>query len=289
MYPRGSNKEIYVAGGMEMSLKKIWALYFSPAGTTEKTVVTIAQELADRFAVPLEKIDFTRLAARTKSYVFCEDDLVVVGAPTYAGKIPNKIMPDFKKSLQGNGAVAVGVATYGNRAYEHILPEMAAILEEDGFHVVAAGAFVCQHSIGSELAKGRPEASDLEEMKEFAGRIADKVSRGDLSTVQGLPGEADGPYYIPLDEEGRHAKFLKARPKTDAEKCNRCGLCATLCPMGAIELEEPFDVSGICIKCHACVRHCPTQAKYFDDPVMLSHVRHVVGTYGARKENATFL
>lgn len=272
-----------------MGFKKVWALYFSPVGTTEKTVVTIAQALADNFVLPLGKIDFTQYAARGHTYVFDEGDLVVVGSPTYAGKIPNKIMPDLKKALQGNGAVAVAVATYGNRDCEHILPEMCAILEEDGFHAVAAGAFVCQHSIASALAQGRPEESDLEEMRDFAGKIADKVKRGDLSTVRGLPGAADGPYYVPLDEKGEPAKFLKIKPKTDTEKCDRCGVCVEICPMAAIRLEDPSDVSGTCIKCHACVCRCPQKAKYFDDPAFASHVRHIVNTYGARKESRVFL
>lgn len=272
-----------------MQLKKIWALYFSPVGTTKKTTVTIAQELADQFALPMEEIDFTKPAARAKTYAFDPSDLVVVGTPTYAGKIPNKIMPDFKKALQGNGAVAVGVATFGNRAYEHVLPELCAILEENGFHAVAAGVFVCQHSISGKLAEGRPEPGDLEEMRAFAGKIAGKVGAGDISTVQGLPGEADGPYYVPLDEERKPAKFLKAKAETHGDKCVRCGLCVKLCPMGAIEQEDPTTVSGICIKCQACVHHCPMKAKYFSDPVMLSHVRHVTETYQDRKNNATFL
>ena len=111
----------------------------------------------------------------------------------------------------------------------------------------------------------------------------------ELSKPVQVPGDAAAPYYVPKGTDGEPAKFLKAKPKTDMEKCNRCGFCATLCPMGAIELEKLPEVPGTCIKCQSCVHHCPTQAKYFDDPVMLSHVRHVVNTYGARKENATFL
>lgn len=43
------------------------------------------------------------------------------------------------------------------------------------------------------------------------------------------------PYYTPRDRNGEPIKdFLKAKPVTDLDKCVRCGLCARLCPHGAI-------------------------------------------------------
>ena len=49
------------------------------------------------------------------------------------------------------------------------------------------------------------------------------------------------------------------------------------------------DVHGICIKCQACVKVCPLHAKYFDDPVMLSHTRMLEEHYARRAENEVFL
>ncbi len=59
-------------------------------------------------------------------------------------------------------------------------------------------------------------------------------------------------------------------PKTK-DTCTNCGLCAKLCPMGTIDPDDPFKMTGICIKCCACVKSCPVQARYFDDPGVRFH------------------
>ena len=67
------------------------------------------------------------------------------------------------------------------------------------------------------------------------------------------------------------------------------GLCAGVCPLGSISREDFRTVTGVCIKCQACVKVCPLHAKYFDDPVMLSHTRMLEEHYARRAENEVFL
>lgn len=123
-------------------------------------------------------------------YLFAQTDLVVVGTPTYAGKVPNKLLPWLQSGLWGNGALAVAVVVFGNRSYDNSLAELCATLEGDGFHTAAAGAFVAQHAFTDELAYGRPSWSDLFEAKSFAAQAAGprsgrrQVSRS-LSRVPG--------------------------------------------------------------------------------------------------------
>ena len=100
-----------------MDVKKVWTLYFSATGNTDKTANTIADALARRLEVPAERISFTRPGEREKEYSFTEGDLVVVASPTYAGKLPNKILPDFQGKLHGCGALAVAVVTFGCLLY----------------------------------------------------------------------------------------------------------------------------------------------------------------------------
>lgn len=68
-----------------------------------------------------------------------------MGAPTYAGKLPNKLMPTFQTNLVGNGAVAVAVVFFGNRSYDNSLAELIAILQAGGFRTVCATVCVGQH------------------------------------------------------------------------------------------------------------------------------------------------
>ena len=66
-------------------------------------------------------------------------------------------------------------------------------------------------------------------------------------------------------------------------------LCPSKCPMGSIDRDQPSIVTGICIKCQRCVRNCPKGAKYFDDPVFLSHVKMLETTYNGRADNKIFI
>lgn len=84
-----------------MEITKVWALYYSATGTTDKAVNTIAEELAAQLTLPIERLSFTRPAERTGTHLFTAEDLVVVGSPTYAGRLPNKIAPDFRSGLRG--------------------------------------------------------------------------------------------------------------------------------------------------------------------------------------------
>ena len=55
-----------------------------------------------------------------------------------------------------------------------------------------------------------------------------------------------------------HAAYLA---KVDDEACSACEVCADMCPMEAIEIQETARVDeGRCIGCGVCAYHCPTEA-----------------------------
>lgn len=274
-----------------MKLRGITALYFSPTGGTARVAETISEALAEEMDLPMEQVSFTRPRERETYYSFTDNDLVIVASPTYAGKLPNKILPDFREKLQGNGALAVPVVTFGNRSYDNSLAELCALLEKNGFRVAAAGAFVCRHAFAESLAYGRPGWSDSFEMKQFAKRVAGKLKTWTGNSLPQLlvPGDAEAPYYVPRGVDGEPAKFLKAKPKTDLRRCNQCGACARLCPMEAIDPKNVSHVPGTCIKCQCCVHRCTRRAKYFDDPAFLSHKAMLEANYADPKENEIFL
>ncbi|MBQ2996725.1 MAG: 4Fe-4S binding protein [Oscillibacter sp.] len=270
-----------------MKIEKVWALCYSATGTTEKLTCAVAEAAAKALNVPMELVGFTKPAEREQSRAFGPADLVVVGTPTYAGKMPNKIMPDFKEKLAGNGAAAIAVVTYGNRSFDNSLAELNAVLTAGGFVVVAAGAFVCRHAFSDLLAGDRPDFADRRQAAELGEKAAGKLLGGDVSAVT-VPGDAEAPYYVPKGTDGQPAKFLKAKPLTDMSKCSDCGACARACPTGAINPENVAEVNGVCIKCQACVRKCTRKAKYFEDAAFLSHVAMLEQNFTDRKENALF-
>ncbi len=255
-----------------ITVKKIIGVFFSATGNTGQIVTETGRYLADSLGVPFESDDFTKPADHTAMRNFSEGDLVIFGTPTYAGRIPNKILPFVQTLFQGNGAFALPMVTFGNRSFDNSLVELAEELKKNNFHILAAGACACKHAF-AQIGNGRPNSDDEKHREAFCAAVADKV----FTASQPLPeiaikGNSDlTGYYVPLGLDGQPAKFLKAKPVTDPAKCDSCGTCADLCPMGSIEKEEPANVPGICIKCHACVTHCHAGAKSFTDPAFLSH------------------
>ena len=47
-------------------MEKIWAVSYSATGNTDKTVRTIAEELAAKLGLPLERVSFTKPSEREK-------------------------------------------------------------------------------------------------------------------------------------------------------------------------------------------------------------------------------
>lgn len=275
-----------------MKINTVWAVYFSATDTTMKVVTTIAKEIAAREGVPMKTFDFTLPDVRKQEKSFSEGDLVVFGTPVYAGRVPNLLIK-FVASIHGNGAPAVPVVLYGNRAYDDALMELKNTLRDGGFHPIAGGAFIGEHSFSTVLGGGRPDVSDLTVAKGFAWEICKKLEKlPDVSALEPLTvggNDPIHPYYTPRDSKGNAIDIRKVKPEiTDA--CNKCMICAKLCPMGAIDLEDPAKVPGICMKCCLCIKKCPVNARVFTDPGFLYHASELELMYTMpRKEPELFL
>ncbi len=276
-----------------MKIDKICGLYFSPTGTTRTVVNHLLQCAVRNYpGAQVEELDFTLPVNRINAPAFQSSDLVFVGLPVYAGRLPNLLLK-FLSTFSGGGALAVPVVLFGNRSYGNALIELRDLLENTGFHTVAAAAFVGQHSFSDCLAQGRPDADDLERAEWFARDIAEEVnglpSAESIMPVS-VPGEGApdyGGYYKPLDDTGHTVNMLKVKPVTMAA-CTSCKRCAEVCPMGAIDFRDVTNIPGICIKCNACIKVCPVQAKKLVDDSYLGHLRHLENTYTSRSEVVFF-
>ena len=137
-----------------MSVSTVHAVYFSGTGTTEKTVRRIARRLADKLGAAYAEYSYTLPDARKRELTVPAGDLAVVGCPTYAGRVPNLLMPYLRDMVHGAGALAVPVALFGNRNYDDALMELSKLLTADGFTCVAGAAFVGEHSFSRTLGAG---------------------------------------------------------------------------------------------------------------------------------------
>lgn len=294
-----------------MKVKRIWAAAFSPTGGTEHVVGLLAEEMGRCLRLPVYKISFTLPKEREKHYTFTEEDLLILGTPVYAGRIPNKILSDIDGGFVGNHTPAVAVSVFGNRSFDDALMELSLLMENHGFCVAAAVAAAARHAFSDNIGAGRPDERDEKELRAFVRNAAQKIKKLSVESDELIGSKPDGdenkkvvigaaalkitghnpvgPYYTPLRTDGQPAKFLKAKPMTDKIHCTRCGICAAVCPMGSISAEDFSVVNGICIKCQACIRKCPVQAKRFEDEDFLSHKEMLRKNYMRRAENAFFL
>ncbi|MCJ7855037.1 EFR1 family ferrodoxin [Lachnospiraceae bacterium NSJ-143] len=265
-------------------VKKVCAMYFSATGTTEKIVTRIGADIASALSAELDLFSFTRPEERAEPKIIPEDEVLVIGTPVYAGRVPNVLLK-YLDTVTSSGAMAIPVVLYGNRNYDDALIELRDILEKNGFRTIAAGAFVGAHAFSYTLAKGRPDEADIELAHELAVKAVEKIKSPELpSTPVAVKGRSPiGPYYTPRGLDGNPVSILKVRPLTN-DKCDSCGLCAALCPMGSINPENPKEYigKGICIKCGACVKKCPKGAKYYTDEGYLSHKAALERDYSRR-------
>ena len=149
--------------------------------------------------------------------------MAIVGLPVYGGRLPKNIS-DFFSGLHGAGAPAVAVVVYGNRDYDDSLYELKLILQERGFDVRAAAAFVGEHTVSSKIAAGRPDANDLSIALDFGKKVASAITNNVTGSLS-----LKGVY--PFVSKGTDPTVC---PTTSGD-CTKCGLCAANCPWGAID------------------------------------------------------
>ncbi|TCO77979.1 EFR1 family ferrodoxin [Marinisporobacter balticus] len=252
--------------------KKINSIYFSATDTTKKIVSEIAKKISENMddEITTNNIDFTLPEARKEPVSFTKEDVVIIGVPVYAGRVPNVLLK-YLNTIVGNGAFAIPVVVYGNRSYDDALIELKDLLELNGFKVIAGGAFIGEHSFSKILAKNRPDEKDMAIVSDFANRIYTKLTTQD--EIQSIAVKGNQPYrkhYMPKDRAGNPTDIRKVTPKTN-RNCMDCKLCVKVCPMGSIDERDVSRLNGICIKCGACIKKCPTHAKYYDDVNYLRH------------------
>ena len=268
-----------------MKPNRIKLIYFSPTGTSEKTVKSIQKGID----IDYDTIDLTLPDADTKKHTLSENELTIIGSPVYNDRIPEIVVERFG-NITGSNTPAVTVVVYGNRAYGDALLELKNISEKQGFKVVAGAAFIGQHSFNSEdspIAHGRPDEKDKQKAMGFGKEVLKKLEGLDVY------GDLDVPGNYPYGEEARartNAMLGGSYPLTTVDTCILCGMCARVCPTGCVEVSDVVETeSEKCIICSACVQNCPTGARHWEHEGVLGAAKWLSTEHGARKEPETYL
>ena len=266
-----------------MNIKTVKLVYFSPTGTTKQTLEGIAKGIQGKH---IERLDLTPPETKTQEFNELHDELALIGAPVYGGRIPLDAVHRLQR-LKADGTPAVVVVVYGNRAYEDALLELRDLALEAGFRPVAGGAFIGEHSYSNDetpIATGRPDGEDLEKALEFGKRIRKKIEG--VSALEDVP-SLRVPGNFPYKERGKPSKIS---PVTHETICIKCGTCVSVCPKAAITMGETIMTDpDDCIRCCACVKNCTTGARAMEHPRIKRAAEWLYTNYSERREPETFL
>ena len=203
----------------------VFEIVFSPTGGTRKVSGLVAGAL-DKNTVT---VDLTDSGLDFSAVSMTKDDVAVISAPAYAGRIP-AVVADRLGMVRGNGARTVAVSA------------------------------IAEHSVARQFAAGRPDAQDAAQLAEFAQQIQQKLLAEDASEPS-IPGnrpykQAGGHRMAPEATEdcascGACAAACpvcaidKGDPKRAAgEACISCMRCIAVCPRGARKL-DPNKLSAV--------------------------------------------
>ncbi len=151
-----------------MKPRRVCALFFSPTGGTRRAALLLAEELAAQFGVGWEEFRFTTPKERDATLRFGQEDLVVAASPVYAGRLPNKLAPEFAEKLCGTTRRSFHFVCFGNRSPGDALREWLLLLEKGGFVPVGAASVACRHAFSDRIGAGRPDETDREAMRTFS-------------------------------------------------------------------------------------------------------------------------
>lgn len=251
-----------------MNVEKWIIAHFSPTGGTKK----VADTIGAGFGTPVVEMDLTKDDCAVS---LGEKDAVMAVLPVYGGRVP-QISLERLTALKGNGQSAVAVVVYGNREFDDALLETKNALEANGFRVVAAAAFIAEHSVVRSIATGRPDVEDEALCRQFAAGV---MAKNDDAPSISVPGNDP---YVEIKPSAFH-------PEAN-ENCIKCGICAEQCPVGAIPTDDPTQTNNdTCINCLRCVQVCPMNSRALPAPFLIGATKMLSEKAAGYKKPVLFL
>lgn len=249
---------------------RLLVIYFSGTGNTDYVARYLARQL-DRKPIEIElrSIEWQPASALTGF------DLLVVGFPVYAADSPEFVQDYLRRLPAGDDRGALVFCTkgaYAGRAVQRNLRR----LDNRGYVPLGGGSILMPGTDGLSMV-GRDSwmarkalEKDYDHLKDadhLAGEITaileelldDRPVDELRSPLPRRPiGElSDGAWAAAYRASER---FCRARLHAD-HRCEGCGLCARVCPVDNVELQDNHPVfAQHCILCLRCLHTCPQEA-----------------------------
>ncbi|MGV8074982.1 MAG: 4Fe-4S binding protein [Syntrophobacteraceae bacterium] len=269
-----------------MEIESLKLVYFSPTGTTKKIIEGIVRGINHS---SVEQVDITKPKNRKLQIETTENELLIIGAPVYFGRVQTTAI-EWLHTIKAHNTPAVCVVVYGNREYEDALLELKETMVSRGCIPIACASFIGEHSLSNSetpIAAGRPDSNDLLTAEAFGEKVKYKIiSIPSVSVITDIRVPGKYPYVDKIDIK----QMLNCIDFIAVDSnCTQCGDCAQHCPVSAIVCENSTSVDkNKCIICHACIKNCPVNALTIKNDIIKNIAIRLSETLQVRKEPEVF-
>ena len=161
----------------------------------------------------------------------------------------------------GNGAEIFLFTTMGDSSCG-MIAHIAKILEKKNYKVIGAKGFIMPNNFllvrGENSNKKRIEKTLLQ-VEEYTKRIINGNGYIKKPNIFSSIAFICSSFVTTKLWNTKLAKKIM-KFKVNKNKCNKCGICANLCPLENIEIKDVVQFKDKCIFCLRCVSYCPQQA-----------------------------
>lgn len=229
-------------------------LYFTGTGNSEYAARRIESKLGDETINLFDKIkkkDFSALTSR---------NAWVVVVPTYAWRIPRIAEEYLRKTTLAGSKEIYFVMTCG-QSIGNAGKYVKALCREKNMEYMGCRRIVMpENYIAMFKAPSKEEAlgiiQNAESVIEDTARIIEAKQvfpQPEIGLGDTLNSSIVNRIFYPL--------FVHSKKFYTTDSCIACGICADVCPLSNIHLDEGKPVWGsCCTHCMACISRCPKEA-----------------------------
>lgn len=282
-----------------MKRKKVFIVYFSPAGSTRHVAKVIEQRF---LALGVEASLFDLAQCSNDITVTISQEMkakdgkncLFIGSPVYVSHAAPRVMEFIAELKRDIDAFAVPFVTWGGACSGISLYEMGKELINKNFTLLGAAKIMAVHSLMWELedplGKGHPDADDDQMIEELVKHVNQKL-------------HADNPNGITLSDlayqsKENHAEMEKISLQTakahmpertiDTEFCNQCQVCSDVCPADAVTFTPYPEFGTGCVFCFNCMKKCPEKAINADLSEIWQRIRNRAAFFSEQPYSQVF-
>jgi ferredoxin/flavodoxin len=256
---------------MNMKKKKVFIVYFSPAGSVRHVAEVIEKQFLE---LGTEVSSFNMAGGISDLAIMISHQMeasegrscLFIGSPVYVSHAVPLVMEFITGLKEKTNAFAVPFVTWGGACSGISLYEMGKELSIKGFMILGAAKILAAHSlmwqIEDSLGKGHPDVDDDRMVEELVNHINQIFYEDNPKEIK----LSDLAYQTKENHKEMEKVSLQAAkahmPKRtiDAELCNQCLVCSDVCPTDSVLFAPYPEFGDRCVFCFNCMKKCPEQA-----------------------------